>query len=445
MLALALPLVLAELGWMAMGIIDTIMVGRLPHAAVAIGAVSLGTALFYTCTIYGGALLLGLDTLVSQAHGARNPDDCHRSLWNALYLCVPVTVALIVINIATAASLPLLGVNPDVLPSATSYIRILNWGTPSLMLYFAFRRYLQGTGVVRPVMFALVSANLINLYGNWVLIYGHHGFAAMGTDGSAWATVASRVYMTGVLVGYAVYHSYSQRTSLFRVRLTPDWARIRRLLTLGVPAANHVGLEMAVFAAATALVAKLDAESLAGHQIALNAASLTFMVPLGISSAAAVRVGHRIGAGDPAGAGRSGWAALVCGVLFMAFAAVAFLVFPESIARIYTPDRAVIRNSVVLLAIAAAFQLFDGCQIIAAGALRGVGNTRTPMLCNLFFYWFIGLPLGYALCFAAGWGAPGLWTGLCIALILIGSTLLVVWRQTVVELARSAIRDEVAV
>src|SRR5271166_3536779 len=152
MLAMALPLVLAELGWMAMGIIDTIMVGRLPHAAVAIGAVSLGTALFYTCTIYGGALLLGLDTLISQAHGARNPDECHRSLWNALYLCVPVTAVLIVINIAIAASLPLLGVNPYVLPSATSYIRILNWGTPPLMLYFAFRRYLQGIGVVRPVM-----------------------------------------------------------------------------------------------------------------------------------------------------------------------------------------------------------------------------------------------------------------------------------------------------
>jgi MATE family multidrug resistance protein len=430
MVALALPLVLAELGWMAMGIIDTIMVGRLPHAAVAMGAVSLGTALFYTCTVFGGALLLGLDTVVSQAYGARNLDDCHKSLWNALYLCVPIAVLSIAVNEALAHYLPRFGVNPEVLPFATSYIRLLNWGTLPLMLYFALRRYLQGIALVKPVMFALISANVINLAGNWVLIYGHWGFSARGTDGSAWATVASRCYMTGVLVLAVVLREQGQRPGLFHVSLMPDWARIQRLLHLGVPAATHVGLEMAVFAAATALIAKLDAASLAAHQIALNAASLTFMVPLGISSAAAVRVGHRIGARDPGGAGRAGWTAIACGVAFMGLAAVTFLTVPEQIARIYTPDRVVIRSSVTLLAIAAAFQLFDGCQIIAAGALRGAGITRTPMLCNLVFYWFIGLPLGYALCFQAGWGAAGLWTGLCIALILIGSVLLLVWART---------------
>ena len=189
---------------------------------------------------------------------------------------------------------------------------------------------------------------------------------------------------------------------------------------------------------ATAMIATLDAASLAGHQIALNLASLTFMVPLGISSAAAVRVGHLIGEGNPAGAGRAGWSALACGVVFMGSAAVVFLAMPARIARLYTPNPAVIRVSVTLLAIAAAFQLFDGCQIVAAGALRGAGNTRIPMLCNLVFYWFVGLPLGWLLCFRGGWGAAGIWTGLCIGLILIGSTLLIVWRQTVAELSRSA-------
>jgi multidrug resistance protein, MATE family len=438
LLALAWPLVLAEIGSMAMGIIDTIMVGRLPDSAAAIGAVSLGSILFYTCTVFGGCLLLGLDTVVAQAYGAGRMEDCHRALWNALYLCAALAPALMLVNAAMAAALPRFGVNPRVLPQAVTYIRILNWGTAPLILFFAFRRYMQGIGLVKPVMFALVSANLINLFGNWILIYGHLGFHAMGTDGSAWATLAARIYMAGVLIFSAFYSDRARRTGLLLVPLAPDWPRISRLLGLGIPAATHVMLELAVFGVATALIARLDAASLAGHQIALNMASLTFMVPFGISSAAAVRVGHLIGQRDPAAAGRAGWGALACGVAFMSVAAVAFLTIPQRIARIYTDDPAVIRVCVTLLGIAAAFQLFDGCQVVAAGALRGAGNTRTPMLCNLVFYWFVGLPLGMWLCFRAGWGAAGLWTGLCCGLILIGSILLAVWRQTVAELRRSA-------
>jgi len=438
MLTLAWPLVLAELGWMVMGIIDTIMVGRLPNSAVAIGAVSLGTSLYYTCAIFGGCLLLGLDTVVSQAYGARRLADCHRALWSALELCVPLVPILMAGNVAIASALPRFGVNPQVLPPATAYIRILNWGTLPLILYFALRRYLQGMGIVKPVMFTLISANAVNLAGNWMLIYGHLGFRAMGTDGSAWATVAARAYMAVVLIACAIYYDRSRHSGLFHVPMAFDWPRLARLLRLGVPAAMHVLLEIAVFGLATALIARLDAASLAGHQIALNLASLTFMVPLGISSAAAVRVGQLIGQGEPARAGRAGWSALICAVLFMGSAAITFLTLPAQIARIYTADPAVIRISVTLMAIAAAFQLFDGCQIVAAGALRGTGDTRTPMLCNLCFYWFIGLPLGTLLCFRAGWGAAGLWTGLSVALILIGSVLLLVWRHTAAELRRSA-------
>jgi len=438
MLALAWPLVLAELGWMVMGIIDTIMVGRLRNSAVAIGAVSLGSSLYYTCSIFGGCLLLGLDTVVSQAYGARRLADCQRALWSALELCVPLVPALMAVAAAIAAELPRFGVNPQVLPPAAAYIRILNWGTLPLILYFALRRYLQSMGIVKPVMFALISANLVNLAGNWMLIYGHLGFRAMGTDGSAWATVGARCYMAAVLIGCAIYSGRSRHSGLPHVPRGFDWPGVARLLRLGIPAATHVLLEIAVFGLATALISRLDAASLAGHQIALNLASLTFMVPLGISSAAAVRVGQLIGQGEPARAGCAGWSALICAVLFMGSAAITFLALPTQISRIYTADPAVIRVSVRLMAIAAAFQLFDGCQIVAAGALRGAGDTRTPMLCNLCFYWFIGLPLGTLLCFRAGWGAAGLWTGLSVALILIGSVLLLVWRHTAAELRRNA-------
>jgi MATE family multidrug resistance protein len=437
LLELAWPLVVAEVGWMAMGIIDTIMVGRLPDSALAIGAVSLGSILFSTCTIFGGCLLLGMDTVVSQAYGAGRIADCHQSLWNALYLCAPLTPLLMIVNLAMAASLAHFDVNAEVLPQATSYIRILGWGTGPLMLYFALRRYLQGMGIVQPVMFTLISANLINLFGNWVLIYGHFGFRAMGTDGSAWATFAARVYMVGVLVLTAIYYDRARGPGMFRVPLAPDWARLARLLKLGLPVAVQVALEIAVFGVATVLIGRLDAASLAGHQIALNMASLTFMAPLGISSAAAVRVGHLIGAGDFERAGSAGWSALACGCAFMAAAAVVFLTIPVPIARLYTADPAVIRVSVTLLAIAAVFQLFDGCQIVATGALRGAGDTRTPMWCNLVFYWLIGLPVGWVLGFRYGWGAAGLWAGLCFGLILIGSVLLIVWRRTAAGLGRS--------
>lgn len=437
LLSLAWPLVLAELGWMSMGIIDTIMVGRLPQSAAAIGAVSLGSILFFTVVVFGGCLLLGLDTLVSQAYGAGRMADCNRSLWNGLYLGAAIAPALIFVNAAMAAGLARFGVNAQVLPLASAYIRILNWSTVPLMIYFALRRYLQSVAIVKPVMFTLISANFVNLFGNWALIYGHLGFRAMGTDGSAWATCVARAYMAAAMISIALYYDRTRRSGLFHVSLAPDWPRIVRLLRLG-QAAAQVALEIGVFGLVTALISRLDAASLAAHQIALNLASLTFMVTLGISSAAAVRVGHLIGQCDAGAAGRAGWSAVAGGAAFMGLASIAFVAIPRWIARIYTDDPAVIRISVTLLAIAAVFQLFDGCQVIVAGALRGACDTRAPMWCHFLFYWLVGLPLGMWLCFRRGWGAAGLWLGLCVGLILIGSVLLAVWGHTAAALRRLA-------
>ena len=184
-----------------------------------------------------------------------------------------------------------------------------------------------------------------------------------------------------------------------------------------------------MFTIATAFIAKLGPFPLAGHQIALNAASFTYMVPLGISSAAAVRVGHAIGRRDPVAARHAGWTAIAVGAGFMAFAAILFITIPTWIARIFSPDPRVIRIGVTLLLVAAAFELFDGIQTVATGALRGLGDTHTPMITNLISYWVIGLPVGYALCFRFGWGAVGMWIGLCLGLILIGSILLFMWNR----------------
>ena len=204
---------------------------------------------------------------------------------------------------------------------------------------------------------------------------------------------------------------------------------MRQLLGLGLPAGLQMFFEVAVFGAATALIARMDAASLAGHQIALNLASFTYMVPLGIGSAAAVRVGQAAGRGAFPAAARSGWTGIALGAAFMTCAAIAFLTAPRLIARAFTTDPQVVEMGAALLSVAAVFQLFDGVQTVVTGALRGSGDTRTPMLCHLIAYWLLGLPLGYYLAFGRGWGAVGLWVGLCLGLIAIGLVLLTVWHR----------------
>jgi multidrug resistance protein, MATE family len=256
----------------------------------------------------------------------------------------------------------------------------------------------------------------------------------MGVVGSGWSTALARLYMALVLVGYLLWYDRRHRTELLKTPVNVDFTRIRRLLILGLPAATQITLEISIFALTAALIGRIGAVPLAGHQIALNTVAFTYMVPLGISSAAAVRVGQAIGRKDLIGAANSGWTAILLGSGFMALCAVALLIFPRPIARMYTPDEAVIRATITLLAAGAAFQLFDGIQTVATGALRGTGDTRTPMLCHFTAYWVIGLPLGAWLCFQRGWGAVGLWIGLSLALILIGIVLLFAWRRTVQQL-----------
>jgi MATE family multidrug resistance protein len=244
--------------------------------------------------------------------------------------------------------------------------------------------------------------------------------------------------MAAVLVGYLLWYDRKHRTELLRTPIDIDLPRIRRLITLGLPAAIQFTLESGVFAFVTALIARLGPVPLAGHQIALNTVAFTYMVPLGIASAAAVRVGQAIGRGDPRGAGDAGNTAIFLGAGFMTCAGGALLLFPRWIARMYTPDETVIRGTIHLLAAGAAFQLFDGIQTVATGALRGAGDTRTPMFCHFTAYWIIGLPLGAWLCFRRGWGAFGLWSGLSLALILIGIVLLFVWSRKVRKLGSLA-------
>jgi MATE family, multidrug efflux pump len=439
MLRLAAPLALTELGWLSMSFVDTVMVGRLPYSATAIGAVSLGSTLFYTVGIFGSGTMLGMDTLVAQAYGARRLEECHRAMWNSLYFACMISPLLMAAVLAIIPLFPRFGLAPELVAQTVPFLKALVWSTAPLVLYFGLRRYLQAMHIVKPVVFALVSANLVNLAGNWALVYGHLGFRARGVPGSGWSTCISRIYMVAVLAAAVVYYDRKRESGLWAASRRLEWWRIRHLLRLGLPAALQLLLEISAFATATFLIGKLGAVPLAGHQIALNVASFTYMVPLGISSAAAIRVGHAVGAGDAHGAARAGWMALLFGAAFMSSAALTLFLFARPIARIYSPELAVVSAGATLLVVAAVFQLFDGLQVVATGALRGAGNTRVPMLVNLAGYWALGLPLGAWLCFRLKMGAIGMWIGLCLALVVIGSILLGTWSGSIRHLvARTA-------
>jgi MATE family multidrug resistance protein len=424
MLRIAGPLALAELGWMAMGVVDIMMVGRLPNSALAIGATSVGSALFYPFAIFGIGLMAGMDTLVSHAFGRGDMPEGRRSMVSAVGLACMISPLLMALVFACMPLLRVLGVAGDVRVQAAEFVRVLVWSLPLLVLYTVFRRYLQGLHSVRPVTIALVTSNAVNALGNWVLIYGHWGAPAMGIRGSALSTVLARIYLTGVLL-YAVRRRDPHAFAGFRVSV----AHVRRLLRLGLPAATTTILEVGVFNTVTALAGTLDAISLAAHTIALNMAAVSFMVPLGISSAAAVSVGRARGAGDPSMAARAGWIAMGIGAAYELGAALAFVLFPRQITRLYTVDERVVKFAVLLFVIAAVFQVFDGLQTVATGALRGLGDTHTAMLFNLVCYWVIGLPLGCWLCYRLRWGIVGLWYGLCLALIMIAAALVLAWRR----------------
>lgn len=435
--SLAVPVALAELGWMSMTVVDTIMVG--PLGPAAIGAIGVGNSAFYTFAIFGMGLLLGLDTLVSQAFGAGNREDCHHSLSQGIYLALFITAPLMVLFACMPPAFYALGINAEVSRLAGMFVATLSFGTLPLLLYGAFRRYLQGMGHVRPVMFTLISANLINWFFNWLLILGHWGFPPLGVVGSALSTCLARLYMAALLAWFIWWFERGRQPGFRNLFRKPDWTRLRRLIDLGLPAATQILLEIAAFGAAAVLAGRLTPVALASHQIALNCAAVTFMVPLGISSAAAVAVGQAIGRGDLRDARRCGYIAISLACGFMFCSALAFIFVPGPILRMYTTDRGILQIGTSLLTLAALFQLFDGTQTVATGALRGMGNTRVPMLVNLGGYWLFGIPIGYVLCFHYGFGVYGLWWGLTVALIAIALILLYSWQRHSHELVASIV------
>jgi multidrug resistance protein, MATE family len=439
MLHLALPLVLAEIGWMVMGIVDTVMVGHLPNSAVALGAAALGQVMYHTLAFGIGGVLLGLDTVLSQAFGAQRIDDANRSLQHGLVLGAIITAVLMSIVGLMPLAFTHLNTDPQILAGSVPFLNALNWGTPALILWLVLRRYLQAFNHVRAIAFTLVSANLINVLFNWLFIYGHHWGAvripAYGVTGSGWSTMLSRCYQAAVMVAAIFYYDRRHTYGLFKTRWRWEPSRLRELVSLGAPIGGQIFVEIAIFGAVTAIISTFGALPLAGHQIALDCASFTFMVPMGISTATSVRVGQAIGRGDAMGARAAGWTGILLSSIFMLSASCMFIVIPGTIARGFTPSPQVIAATVPLLFIVAVFQLFDGLQMTATGALRGAGNTSIGLYVHLCAYWIVGLPVGLYFGIHEHMGAAGLWSGLCIGLILAGIALTTIWHRTTASLS----------
>lgn len=420
LVALAVPVAVAQVGMMFQGVVDSIMVGRVSPEDLA--AVALGNVYFFAAVVFGMGVLFALDPVISQAIGARDEVGVARGTQRGMVLAVALTAVASLALLPAEAILAAFRQPPEVVPVAAGYALASLPGVLPFYLYIVQRQVLQAMGRLRPVLLAMLVANLANVLFNWVLVFGHLGFPAMGAVGSGWASSASRLVMAGAIALFA-WPDLRGYLSPFRPECL-RWAPLARMVRIGAPTGVQLQLEFGAFAAAGLAMGLLGTVAVAGHQVALNLASLTFMVPVGVAQAAAVLVGRAVGREDPWAARRAAGAGLVVGAGFMCVTAGAFLGFPAPLARIYSPDAAVIALGASLLPIAGLFQVADGIQVVSGAALRGIGDTRAPMLINLLGFWGVGLPVGAVLAFRSDLGPPGMWWGLAVGLGVVAALLL---------------------
>lgn len=417
-LGLAVPIVVTQLSQMSMSFVDVVMVGRLGTEALA--AVVLGSTVYFTVALVCVGVLVAVQPTVAQAVGAGDEAAAGRGarqgLWLATFLGVPFTVGLGYME-------PVLlwtGQAPETAALAAGYVGAIRWGFVPNLWFTALRGLCEGDGRPRPVLVVTLLGVAANAGLNVLLMFGAGPIPALGVVGTGWSSALT------IAVMFVALALYVRRGPLGRFRVfaglrTPDPEALKSLFLLGWPIGIGFGLEGGLFTAATLMVGRLPGPevALAAHQVALNAASVAFMVPLGIGMAGGVRVGQAAGAGDTEAAALAGWTATGLGVAFMALSALLFWLRPGAVVWVYAgsaPDAEVARLAATLLGIAAVFQLFDGAQAAVAGALRGLKDTRVPMLIAAVAYWGVGLTTAAGLGLGLGWGAPGLWWGLTLGL-----------------------------
>ncbi len=425
MARIAAPIVLVSVGIQLMGVVDALMVGRLGGYAIA--SVALGNFYFFNVSIFGIGLLYAIDPVVAQAVGAGDETGVARGVQRGMVLAVALSVIIMLALTPGEWVLSALQQPADVIEPTAEYSRRRLLGVLPFLLFNVWRQALQAMGPVRPIVLAVIAANIVNVVANYAFIYGNFGFAPMGVVGAGWATAVSQWAMALMLVATA--------WPLLKPSIQPwrpealHWAPLRRMVGIGAPIGTQWFFEAFAFGITTIFMGWMGTASLAGHEIALNMAALTFMVPLGFSGAAAAVVGRAIGRGDVTTARRDAAAAIVCAVAFMCCSAAVFITVPGFLATRYTQDAATLAVAISLIPIAGVFQVFDGTQAVTSGVLRGTGDTRIPAILHMVAFWGVGIPLGATLGFLTPLRERGLWWGLTAGLA--SAAILQTWRVVV--------------
>lgn len=411
LLRLSAPLVAGHAGSQLMSLVDAAMVGRLGKTALA--AVGIGNGLFFALTIFGMGCVLGMDPLVAQALGAGEHARARRILREGMRVAFLIGVPVMGGVVLLPYILGPVGVDAETARLTRDFMWARGAGVLPFLLFSATRSYLQATSITRPFVIGMVIANVVNFVGNWLLIFVV-GWGVVGSGLSS--AVASLVLLFVTMRALpAVKPGDLDRQAGDALPL--------RIVQLGLPLGLQMLAEVGIFATVGVMAGRMSATAAASHQVALTLASLTFTVALGFASATTVLVGKAVGRGDTPAARRAGFLGLAVAALWMSVGAAAFLLIPGLLARGITSDTAVVAAAIPLLQIAALFQLSDGTQVVAAGALRGAGDTRTSMWANIIGYYVIALPIAVGLGFGLGWGAPGLWWGLSVGLTIVAAAL----------------------
>lgn len=425
-LALAGPLVVGQLTNFGMTFVDTVMAGRL--GMVDLGAVAVGSSVWAAGFLFVLGMLMAVAAAVSYLDGAGRPRQAgeltRQSLWLALVLAVGIWYLARSADWLMAA----LGTDESVAVLADGYLKAISFGAPALTGMLALRFFSEGIGYTRPTMYIGVLGILCNIPLNYVLMFGKLGFPAFGAVGCGWATAVVLWLQLLALVIWMVWRPRYRPYAVFERFSGPDRRELGALVRLGLPIGLMVFMEGGLFVGSALLIGTLGALPIAAHQVAINFSGLIFMVPLGISGAITVRVGNAMGRGDRVGARRAGLVGTAIALAFGLAAAALMFSIPETIVRLYTADPEVIELAAGLLVLAAIFQITDCIQVSMAGALRGLKDTRIPMLYSVFAYWMIGMTLGWWLTFRQDWGPAGMWTGiiagLSVAAVLLGGRFL---------------------
>jgi MATE family multidrug resistance protein len=435
LLALGGPLIAAQLVQMAMSFVDTVMAGHLSPRDLA--AVAVGVSLWVPIIVFGMGVLMSISPTVAQDFGAGRLGSIGGHVRQGLWLSQAVAIVLFIAVRSCSPILRWMQIDPAIVPTAAGFLNAISWGIPASCAFTVLRGYSEAVSKTRPVLAISLVGLVANIAGNFVFMHGRLGMPRLGAVGTGVASACVLWTMLLSLVIWILCDRYYRQFPIFDQFERPDWSQIVRLLRLGSPIGVCFFLECSLFTAVSLLMGRLGAEVVAGHQVALNVASVTFMVPLGMSLAVTVRVGHAMGRGAPRDARVSGLVGAALAVAFMSVMALVMATCPHLIAAIYTEDEVVHGIAVRLLVMAAIFQIFDGLQVAGAGALRGLKDTAMPMFITLIAYWGLGLPLGVWLGLVLDGGPQALWIGLIAGLIaaavLLNARFLLLTRRLIAE------------